>query len=445
MLSLVLDAMAINVAIVVAFVLRFGWSPPAFNFDAYQRIAIPLTAAQLLILFLVDLYEPTADRSGPEILATVAKGVTLGISLLVVLSFFFRAFSFPRLVIVMSLFLQILFLWGWRKLGAVFLHVKWPERRVLIIGSMHDAQLVAERLRFSEPWGYKVAGLVVEDAEDASELPRDYPFYVGPRSLTPLLESLRPHQVIVATPARHRQILEEIAVSPHFDGEIYVVPQLYEMHLGEVNFSLLGDLPLLRLTRSARPSWQQGLKAVTEVLVAVVLLVLALPLLVAVFLAVLLSSGWPVIYRQERAGKDLKPFTIYKFRTMVRNAEADGVVLAEEDDPRVTGVGKVLRVSRLDELPQLVNVARGEMSLVGPRPERPEFVAEFMAHDPLYVERFRVRPGITGLAQVSASYATTAPVKLRFDLMYIYHQSLALDLRILLGTIRVVLSGRGAL
>jgi lipopolysaccharide/colanic/teichoic acid biosynthesis glycosyltransferase len=159
---------------------------------------------------------------------------------------------------------------------------------------------------------------------------------------------------------------------------------------------------------------------------------------------VLLFSGHPVLYRQTRLGLRQQPFTVHKFRTMQRDAEASGAMPAEEDDPRVTGIGRYLRASRFDEVPQFVNVARGDMSFVGPRPERPEFIHGFMETEPLYIERFQVRPGITGLAQVSGSYATTAAIKLRFDLMYVYHQSLALDVRILLRTVQVVLTGKGA-
>ncbi|MCJ7797483.1 MAG: sugar transferase, partial [Thermoleophilia bacterium] len=190
--------------------------------------------------------------------------------------------------------------------------------------------------------------------------------------------------------------------------------------------------------------WRQGLKVLTERVLAVVSLVVLSPLIGAVALALIASSGLPVLYRQTRLGLRQQPFTVYKFRTMRRDAEAAGAVLAEQDDPRVTGIGRLLRASRFDEVPQFLNVARGDMSFVGPRPERPEFVQGFLETEALYIERFQVRPGITGLAQVSGSYATTTPVKLRFDLMYVYHQSLALDVRILLRTVQVVLTGKGA-
>lgn len=442
-LNLVVDAVAVNAGIVLGFVLRFGWPIPAFNFAAYERMAIPFTLGQLAIFFLVGLYDPAAERSGPEALGTVFRGLLLGALALVGMSFFLRAFSFPRSVVAVGFVVQVFLLWGWRRAAAGLLRVRWPTRKVIVVGSGADVGLVTERLRASERWGYRVAGIVVEGAEDRAML-GDLPVIVGLAELPRLIDAEQPDQVIVATPARHRRIMEEIALSPRFHGEIFVVPQLYEMHLGELDFSLLGDLPILRMTRPPRPEWRQGLKVLTERVLAVVLLVVLSPLIGVVALAVLLFSGHPVLYRQTRLGLRQQPFTVHKFRTMQRDAEASGAMPAEEDDPRVTGIGRYLRASRFDEVPQFVNVARGDMSFVGPRPERPEFIHGFMETEPLYIERFQVRPGITGLAQVSGSYATTAAIKLRFDLMYVYHQSLALDVRILLRTVQVVLTGKGA-
>lgn len=444
-MSLAADAVAINAAIVLAFLVRFGWSIPAFNFAAYQRLAVPLTVVQLLVFFIVDLYDPMASRSGPELLSTVAKGVVLGTLALVALIFFLRASAFPRTVIAPLFVAQIVLLWGWRRLVSGLFHVHWPERRVVLVGSSRDALAVAERLRELSSWGYRLVAVVCDDCEVPRWTEDDVEWLPSQEELPEHLERLSPDQIIVTTPSQHREILEEITLSHRFEGDIYVIPQLYEIHLGEVNFSLLHDVPLLRLTRPARPSWQQGAKVVVERASAALLVVVLAPVFFLVALGVLLTSGRPVFYKQERLGKDFRPFTLIKFRTMVPNAEESGPVLATEADPRVTPIGRLLRSSRLDELPQFLNVARGDMSFVGPRPERGAFVEEFLQEDPLYVERFRVRPGITGLAQVSGSYATTPAVKLRFDLMYVYHQSFALDLRILFRTVQVVLTGRGAM
>ncbi|MBI5230681.1 MAG: sugar transferase, partial [Coriobacteriales bacterium] len=178
---------------------------------------------------------------------------------------------------------------------------------------------------------------------------------------------------------------------------------------------------------------------------SLVLLILLSPVLIAATIAILVTSGLPVIYWQERVGRSMRMFRIYKFRTMVKDAEKlSGPVLATDDDPRITRVGRFLRTYRIDELPQLVNILRGDMSFVGPRPERPYFVEQHVRDIPGYRERFHVKPGVTGLAQVSGGYATTAERKLKYDLIYMYHQDLTMDLRIIVDTLQVVLTGKGA-
>jgi exopolysaccharide biosynthesis polyprenyl glycosylphosphotransferase len=190
------------------------------------------------------------------------------------------------------------------------------------------------------------------------------------------------------------------------------------------------------------------LKRVLDVVITLALMPLALPLMGLAALAVVITDGWPALYRQERVGKDHRPFSVLKIRTMIHDAEAQtGPVWAQKDDPRVTAVGRLLRATRLDELPQLFNVLRGDMSLVGPRPERPAFVEQFVQKIPFYEQRLLVRPGLTGWAQVNHNYdRNEADVyeKLRYDLYYLRHLSFALDLQILLDTLGVVCKRSGA-
>jgi exopolysaccharide biosynthesis polyprenyl glycosylphosphotransferase len=196
-----------------------------------------------------------------------------------------------------------------------------------------------------------------------------------------------------------------------------------------------------------RSRWNDRLKRVLDVLIGLVGLIFSLPVMAAVALAVRLDSKGPIIYRQTRVGHMGDCFKVLKFRSMATDAEkANGAQWATANDPRVTRIGKTLRKYRLDELPQFVNVIRGEMSFVGPRPERPEFVEELRKAIPYYDERHSVRPGLTGWAQVQYSYGASvedAANKLEYDLFYLKHPSLTFDLAIILQTIRIVLSGRG--
>jgi exopolysaccharide biosynthesis polyprenyl glycosylphosphotransferase len=252
-------------------------------------------------------------------------------------------------------------------------------------------------------------------------------------------------EIVVASDVSWRDRLVDSVM--RLDGaraRVSVVPSPYEILIGRQDRLRLHDIPLIEVTRRPVGGLAAGTKRAFDVGLAALLLVLCAPLVVAVALAGWATSGRPIIYRQTRVGRDGRPFTMFKFRTMHEQAEsATGPVLAVENDPRATGLGRWLRMFRLDELPQLWNVLRGEMSFVGPRPERPEFVETYQAEIHGYTERFKVCPGLTGYAQVNGEYHTSPETKLKYDLAYIYNHSLWLDLKILSKTVQVMLTQRG--
>jgi exopolysaccharide biosynthesis polyprenyl glycosylphosphotransferase len=225
------------------------------------------------------------------------------------------------------------------------------------------------------------------------------------------------------------------------------LPEFFEQKFGRVPVEEITSVWFLHALNVANRGISAALKRVLDLVVALVLLVVSAPLMVLTALAVKLTSPGAVFYRQQRVGEHGRVFTCVKFRSMRHDAETDGAVWAEEEDPRTTGVGRYLRRYRIDELPQLWNVLRGEMTMVGPRPERPEFVRQLVDAVPFYSPRHLTKPGLTGWAQVSAGYAATlddARLKLSYDLYYLKHRGLALDLAILLRTIGVVVRGTGA-
>lgn len=225
---------------------------------------------------------------------------------------------------------------------------------------------------------------------------------------------------------------------------VLVVPSVYDILVGRVSSLRLHDIPLVDVLKNPQEDMAFLIKDVSDVLIAGFLFVLSLPVLLVAAALIRLTSPGPILYRQQRVGQGGHAFTMYKLRTMVDGAEAQtGPVLASVEDTRVTGVGRVLRAGRFDEIPQLLNVLNGTMSLVGPRPERPEFVSEFLDTVPGYAERLQVKPGLTGLAQVNGEYHTTPEYKLKYDLAYIYNYSLWLDIRILAETVKVMLTRRG--
>ncbi len=223
--------------------------------------------------------------------------------------------------------------------------------------------------------------------------------------------------------------------------EVFLLPELYEILLQNAKLSQIGDLPFFQIESLSLSSAEVLGKRVLDLGLALIGFMVLVLLTPVISLAISLSSPRPVFYMQERVGQNGKIFRLIKFRTMVDHAEKKtGPVLAGKKDPRITIVGRILRATRLDELPQLVNVIKGDMSFVGPRPERPFFVEQFAEEIPEYKHRLKVKPGITGLAQVLGSYDTTPRDKLRYDLMYIHNYSLLLDLQIVFQTLRVVLT-----
>jgi exopolysaccharide biosynthesis polyprenyl glycosylphosphotransferase len=221
---------------------------------------------------------------------------------------------------------------------------------------------------------------------------------------------------------------------------VMVIPETLEMSLLGASSIAIDDV-LIFTVRPPRLSPGQILtKRVFDLMASVALLLLSSPIVLIASILVRLTSKGPIIFKQDRVGKDGEEFTLYKLRTMVNDAEEQtGPVLAQESDPRITKLGCILRATRIDELPQLFNVLVGNMSMIGPRPEREFFVNKFRETVQNYDLRFAVKPGITGLAQVAGGYSTTVVRKLRFDLLYIYDYSLMLDFRILLRTVLVVL------
>jgi exopolysaccharide biosynthesis polyprenyl glycosylphosphotransferase len=320
-----------------------------------------------------------------------------------------------------------------------------PRRSVLVVGSGPDAAALA-RSAERYPWyGFDVVGHV--------RTPLDAPGAEGPGALLGevadvprLLASGAAEELILVSPAHSWQseLLEHIAQDRTSRASVLLLPGPFDSLLGGVRYRAIHDVPLIEVLTESQWREPRLLKRAFDLLGGALLLVLTLPLLALAACAVRLSSKGPVLFRQTRVGRDRRPFTLYKLRTMRAGAEREGEeLLASPDDPRLTPAGRWLRALRLDELPQLWNVLEGTMSLVGPRPERPGFVTQYLREVPGYTARFAMRPGLTGLAQIHGDYYTSAENKLRYDLSYLANWSLWLDLAILVRTVRIVVTSRG--
>lgn len=242
-------------------------------------------------------------------------------------------------------------------------------------------------------------------------------------------------------------MLEVVAQCDSNNVSIKIIPDLYEIISGQARTSQLYGFPLIDIMPQLMPEWEKKLKRLMDIIISTLIIILSSPIILITGIFIKTESKGPIFYLQERSGLNGKVFKIIKFRSMRNNAEKQsGPVWSTKDDPRITKVGKFIRKVRIDELPQMVNVLKGEMSLVGPRPERPFFVEKLSEEIPFYKRRLKVRPGVTGWAQVKHKYDETiddVKEKLRFDLFYIENMSLRNDMKILVRTVFVVLFGQG--
>jgi exopolysaccharide biosynthesis polyprenyl glycosylphosphotransferase len=398
-----------------------------------------VVAAQGFFLSLFGLYR-ARERFREPLARLLVPAVFFQLFALSAVYFlaFAQNYLFPRSVLLVYIALDAIALALWRLLlDRLF---PQPRRRAVIVGTGKAASLIAQAIR-RHPWtGVEVVGLVGAKGGERPGLP-----LLGPvEDLTGIAEREQIDEVIV-TPEESSwkdRISERIPAD--WRADLLVWPSPFETMIGRLRFRIVGDLPLLE----ARMRPVEGVGAVAkrsfDIAVSAVLLVLSLPILLPAALVVAVTSRGGVLYRQQRVGKDGHPFQLWKLRTMRRGAEgATGAVLSSPGDPRVTPVGRWLRALRIDEIPQLWNVLAGDMSLVGPRPERPEFTSRFAESVSGYRLRLSARPGLTGLAQVSGDYSTEPEIKLRYDLAYLNNWSLGLDLAILLRTLPVILTRRG--
>ncbi len=409
--------------------------------------AVVLVAlTQNLSLYLFGFYDSTEPLPRSRLLqrifvAASLQGLALGFL------FFVGYASFPRSILAVFVPLNIIFLFVFRDgYQRVF---KAPMRRLAIVGSADSLRELANSIRHHHWFGFEVAGFVVPPGEVESETVADKTGYelLGSTDDIPGLFSAGAIDCVLLAQnvVDWRTRLIDQLVLNDTRGAVYLLPSPVESLIGRARFQPIHDLGLVEVVGEREWNVSDPVKRALDFSVASILLVLTSPLMLGCAVAVRLSSPGPIFFRQTRVSQGGMRFSLIKFRTMVEDAESQtGEVLASRSDPRVTRVGRVLRSLRLDELPQLVNVIRGDMSLVGPRPERPAFVERFLDQIPGYAERFSVKPGLTGLAQVNGDYYTTAENKLRYDLAYIANRSILLDLTLLFQTVKIVLSRPGS-
>lgn len=443
------ESALIYLAILLAAFVRFGTTQASFFSSEVLSKALLIMMIFQCCLYYNDLYNSKFTKTHTELGLRLIRAIGAASIILALIYFFVPPLIMGGKIFFLSIFFVVLLVLSWRYLYNWVIEKKIFTEKILILGSGDLAKKILSEINGQPDCGYQVAGVIAMNSSSPNILPEGFPIFTWNGKLTEMVDSLFVEKVVVALEEKRGSLPTRELFNTKMNGTNIVQGEsFYE--------ELTGKL----LVENINPSWfifsdgfrKNGkirlINRMSGFLMASLGLVLTAPVMAIIAAAVKLDSRGPIIFKQERCGEGGHTFMLYKFRSMIENAEyASGPTWTGESDSRITRAGRVLRKYRLDELPQLFNVLKGDMSFVGPRPERPEFVRGLKEVLPYYMERHTVKPGITGWAQVCYRYGASvhdALEKLKYDLFYIKNMSLLLDLAILFKTLKIVLQKGGA-
>jgi len=447
------DIVLVCAAWLAAYALRFETGMPAPlgipEFAEYSQVLLLIGPLFWVLLGRQGLYEPKRLSSLLPEAVDVLRVTALGVLILVGFSFFVRSYSYSRGAVLIFSVLAPVLLIGLRmgvRLGLRALRRRgYNLRFALVVGAGRLAEEIIGRIQDHPHAGLRVVGALADGA--VGHRMHGVPVVGGYAGLKQALTLERIDQVIIALPREDWPMLDKIL--GELDDEVVSVrfaPDLLQIMTLHSSVENLDGLPIIGLRESPLVGWASVQKRAADLLGSALLLLLSAPLQLGIAAAVAIGSGRPSLYSQQRMGLDGRVFTMWKFRTMAPDAESEsGAVWARREDPRRTRIGALLRRHSLDELPQLWNVLRGDMSLVGPRPERPELIEEFKREIPGYMLRHKVKAGLSGWAQVHGWRGDTSlHERIEHDIYYIQNWSMALDLQIMLMTLWSGIRNRNA-
>ena len=437
-------------SVVASFVIFHGRSTAIVSMGDVVARGLVITFFCQTCMYLLDLYDLKLSQTWGEMFfaLTIAVGfVCVGIGLL---SYAIPKFGVAGNMYYLSILIASVLLLVWRFLFEIYITRIAPQETILIVGTGEVARLVGQEVKKRQRLGFRLVGFIGAPAQTNNDSVGEVGKVLGdPTQMDSIVKKYDIRKVVVAITERRGEYPVKEMLALRVGGQQVVEwPVFFEKLSGRIPIDSLAPSFFIFNEGFRKSRILLAIRRVVSAIVAALALVVLLPVFLVIAILIMLDSPGPVIYSQTRVGQNGKPIRIYKFRSMRNDAELNGgAIWAVRDDPRVTNVGRSIRKTRIDELPQLFNVFKGELDFVGPRPERPEFVEKLQRLIPYYSLRHTVKPGITGWAQVMFDYSGTieeSKEKLQYDLFYIKNMSVKLDLLILFHTMKIVILGRGS-
>lgn len=403
----------------LAFLLRFDMNPIMYNLQPFYD-NIPFIIIASIIVFYIYNIVSTVKKTIFENAITIALALFIIDLSVIAIVFFNRGFSFPRSVILLGYVIQFMLIFTLKIIILKLIKSNWRKKNILIIASKEESEELAVKLLLDKVNLDNLKYISNHVNEETYELiDNSEKIYVG---------SIDIHE--------KGNIIKYCSEN---QKDVYLIPGLFELAMMNSKPNQIKDILLLKVDKLGLTFEQIIAKRMIDIIASFVGLIIMSPILTIVAIIIKIYDGGPVFYKQERVTVGNKLFKLYKFRTMIVDAEKKtGPVLASDKDERITPIGRLLRSTRIDEFPQLINVLKGEMSIVGPRPERPFFVEKFNEEIEEFKYRVYVKAGITGLAQIMGNYSTNAENKAKYDLLYIRNYSLLLDIIIIFNTVKIM-------
>jgi len=454
---LVLVALAADVIFVVfadltSFILRFNGTFPNENFSAYIQISINIVLLRIGAFYVFHLYDRPKFKSNFETFINTLKASTASTIIILSFLYFLNVEAYPRSIATLSWIMTIIYISSWRYVAREFLNLYLGENfsrsQLLIIGIGVNAHETGIHLLRDAGINYDLLGYINPDTSEPRAVPKSH-IKGNLSELESLISENFINEVVLADSKLSKKSMTQlINLLNQYNIVIKSLPSTYDSIIEEMVLSKSTSDFVGTTKPQGPPQWYPKLKRGADICISLVLIIITLPLFLLSLLLIKLTSPGPIFYSQKRTGLHGQGFVMYKLRSMRTSDDSfKNPQWAKKGDSRITSFGKIMRRYRIDELPQLLNVLKNDMSIIGPRPERPVFTNKFVKQIPFFSQRLKVKPGISGWAQVSMKYADSVSEsreKLLYDIYYVQNMCFTLDLLIALKTFKVLLTGKGA-